>query len=145
MPYQQDGDHRQLVSIFLGSPNLRGRSGRMLMAWESAVSHGLERRGPTTTGIDPALVGAVLGAALKWGTRRCMLDPTIDLHAAVLDALDHLDERTPSLRPTETKSKTTSKTRVRAKTPTTRAKTAASAATPRPRSRATAAPKGSKP
>jgi len=95
-PYVPDGDHRRMVSIFMGSPNLRGRSGRALRAWEAGVSSGLERREGACDTVDPELVGAVLGAALKWATRRCRRDPSLDLHEQVLSALDQIDLREPA-------------------------------------------------
>jgi AcrR family transcriptional regulator len=131
-PYDDMQEHHQLVTVFLDSPSLRGRAGQMLRAWETAVSSGLERRGPSHDGIDAELVGAVLVAALRWATRRCMQDPTLDLHAVVLDALDHLEERIPPTVPpvrartgkTPTSRATTSKaTTTGAKTPTTKAST----------------------
>src|SRR5687767_3984214 len=36
-PYDDMREHRQLVTVFLDSPSLRGRAGQMLRGWESVV------------------------------------------------------------------------------------------------------------
>jgi AcrR family transcriptional regulator len=124
-PYDDMQEHHQLVTVFLDSPSLRGRAGQMLRAWETAVSSGLERRGPSPDGIDAELVGAVLVAALRWATRRCMVDPALDLHAVVLDALDHLDERIPPPVGPSSRAGTVTTPTSRAKRPASKAKAAA--------------------